>query len=235
MAKRRMFSLSITESDAFTSMPSSSQCLYFHFGMNADDDGVVNNPKSICKIIGANDDDLKILIAKRFIIPIEDSGIIVIKHWRTNNYIQKDRYTPTKYQKELSYLGLDENNAYTVMDTKWIQNGYTDKVRIGKVSIDNNRNKINTHECEEEDILKSDKTLEKSNDIESSSICLDDDEEEEEDDDSSSNSYKIPDSWDDMNSVSKGLYLRTKKRSGESLTEIQEKYLNAFLLSLNKN
>lgn len=113
MANRRMFSKDITDSDAFTSMPLSTQALYFHLGMNADDDGVVNAPKKIQRAIGAAEDDLKLLVAKRFIIPIEDSGIIVIKHWKINNYIQKDRYTPSKYQEELQMLGLDENNAYT--------------------------------------------------------------------------------------------------------------------------
>lgn len=112
MANRRMFSKDITDSDSFTSMPLSTQALYFHLGMNADDDGVVNSPRKIQKSLGATDDDLKLLVAKRFIIPIEDSGIIVIKHWKINNYIQKDRYTPSKYQKELALLGFDENNAY---------------------------------------------------------------------------------------------------------------------------
>ena len=107
-----MFSKDITDSDSFTSMPLSTQALYFHLGMNADDDGVVNSPRKIQKSLGATDDDLKLLVAKRFIIPIEDSGIIVIKHWKINNYIQKDRYTPSKYQKELALLGFDENNAY---------------------------------------------------------------------------------------------------------------------------
>ena len=102
-----MFSKDITESDAFKEMPLSSQALYFHLGMNADDDGVVNNPKSIQRCIGASLDDLKILLAKRFVIAIEESGLIVIKHWKINNYIQRDRYTPTKYQKELKLLGLN--------------------------------------------------------------------------------------------------------------------------------
>lgn len=147
MANRRMFSKDITDSDSFTSMPLSTQALYFHLGMNADDDGVVNSPRKIQKSLGATDDDLKLLVAKRFIIPIEDSGIIVIKHWKINNYIQKDRYTPSKYQKELALLGFDENNAYQTkeislfddtskqMYTKCIQNGYTGQVRIGQVSI----------------------------------------------------------------------------------------------------
>ena len=138
MAKRRMFSKEITESDAFREMPLSSQALYFHLGLSADDDGVVNNPKTVQRCIGASSDDLKILLAKRFVIAIEDSGLIVIKHWRINNYIQKDRYTPSKYQKELRLLGLDENNAYSDVDTICIQNGYSDKERIEKNSEDKN-------------------------------------------------------------------------------------------------
>jgi len=112
MATRRMFSLQIVDSDSFTSMPLSAQALYYCFGMHADDDGVVNAPRKLQRSIGAADDDLKILIAKRFVIPFEESGIIVIKHWKINNYIQKDRYTPSNYQNELKLLGFDENGAY---------------------------------------------------------------------------------------------------------------------------
>jgi len=112
MAKRRMFSADITSSDAFQDMPLSAQALYFHLGMNADDDGVVNSPKAIQRSLGASPDDLRILVAKRFIIPIAESEIVVIKHWKINNLIQKDRYTPSKYQKELELLELDENKAY---------------------------------------------------------------------------------------------------------------------------
>lgn len=122
MAKRRMFSNDITSSDAFQNMPLSAQALYFHLGMSADDDGVVNNPKSIQRCLGASPDDLRILIARRFIIPIAESEIVIIKHWKINNLIQKDRYTPSKYQRELAMLELDENKAYkevgiTLVDT----------------------------------------------------------------------------------------------------------------------
>lgn len=134
MAERRMFTKRITESDSFLDMPSSTQMLYFHFSMNADDDGFVNNPKKIQKMCGASDDDFKLLIAKSFII-LFDSGIIVIKHWKMHNYIQADRYRPTDYVEEKSMLGIKSNKAYTLdvskMDTECIQNGY-----IGKVSID---------------------------------------------------------------------------------------------------
>lgn len=139
MAERRMFTKRITESDSFLDMPSSTQMLYFHFSMNADDDGFVNNPKKIQKMCGASDDDFKLLIAKSFII-LFDSGIIVIKHWKMHNYIQADRYRPTDYVEEKSMLGIKSNKAYTLdvskMDTECIQNGYIGKDSIGKVSID---------------------------------------------------------------------------------------------------
>lgn len=139
MAERRMFAKRITESDAFLDMPSSTQMLYFHFSMNADDDGFVNNPKKIQKMCGASDDDFKLLIAKSFII-LFDSGIIVIKHWKMHNYIQADRYRPTDYVEEKSMLGIKSNKAYTLdvskMDTECIQNGYVGKDSIDKDSID---------------------------------------------------------------------------------------------------
>ena len=139
MAERRMFTKKITESDAFLDMPSSTQMLYFHFSMNADDDGFVNNPKKIQKMCGASDDDFKLLIAKSFII-LFDSGIIVIKHWKMHNYIQADRYRPTDYVEEKSMLGIKSNKAYTLdvskMDTECIQNGYIGKDSIDKESID---------------------------------------------------------------------------------------------------
>ena len=141
MAERRMFTKKITESDAFLDMPSSTQMLYFHFSMNADDDGFVNNPKKIQKMCGASDDDFKLQIAKSFII-LFDSGIIAIKHWKMHNYIQADRYRPTDYVEEKSMLGIKSNKAYTLdvskMDTECIQNGYIGKDSIGKVSIDKN-------------------------------------------------------------------------------------------------
>lgn len=139
MAERRMFTKRITESDSFLDMPSSTQMLYFHFSMNADDDGFVNNPKKIQKMCGASDDDFKLLIVKSFII-LFDSGIIVIKHWKMHNYIQADRYRPTDYVEEKSMLGIKSNKAYTLdvskMDTECIQNGYVGKDSIDKDSID---------------------------------------------------------------------------------------------------
>lgn len=99
MAERRMFSKVVIDSDTFLDMPLSAQALYFHLSMRADDDGFVNNPKRIQAYVGASTDDLKILLAKHFLIPFE-SGVVVIKHWKVHNYIQKDRYKETYYQKE---------------------------------------------------------------------------------------------------------------------------------------
>ena len=112
MAERRMFAKTIVTSDAFLDMPLSARCLYFTLGMLADDDGFVNNPKSIMRQVGACTDDLNLLLLKRFILKF-DSGVIVIKHWRIHNYIQKDRYKETKYIDEKATLMLDEKGAYT--------------------------------------------------------------------------------------------------------------------------
>lgn len=112
MAERRMFAKTIIDSDAFLDMPLSAQALYFHLSMRADDDGFINNPKKIQRMIGGADDDLKLLIAKRFIIPFE-SGIVVIKHWKIHNYIRNDRYKETVYKDEKAQLQLKENGAYS--------------------------------------------------------------------------------------------------------------------------
>lgn len=107
-----MFSPQIIDSDAFLDMSPSAQNLYFHLGMRADDDGFVGSPKKILKIVGGNDDDLKILLAKRFVLGFE-SGVVVIKHWLIHNLIRSDLYKETQYKKEKSTLGLNENGAYT--------------------------------------------------------------------------------------------------------------------------
>lgn len=112
MAERRMFTQKIIDSDAFLDMPLSAHALYFHLNMRADDDGFVNKPKSIMRMIGASEDDLKLLFAKRFVIGFE-SGVLVIKHWRMHNTLRKDRYNPTQYQDEYAMLDVKDNNAYT--------------------------------------------------------------------------------------------------------------------------
>ena len=143
MAERRMFAKTIVLSDAFLDMPLGARCLYMTMGMLADDDGFVNAPKSIMRQSGATEDDLKVLISKKFVIPF-DSGVIVIKHWRINNYLQKDRLQPTKYQDELRELTIEDNGAYSVHDAPCIHEPVymkavsIDKVSIGKDSIDKN-------------------------------------------------------------------------------------------------
>ena len=120
------------DSDAFLDMPASARCLYFTLGMFADDDGFVGSPKGIMRQCGASNDDMKILLAKKFVLDFE-SGVIVIKHWRINNYLQNDRHKNTTYIDELNTLSLDEKGAYT----KCIQNVYTGKDSIDQYSIDN--------------------------------------------------------------------------------------------------
>lgn len=155
MAERRMFAKTIIDSDAFLDMPLSTQALYFHLSMRADDDGFINNPKRIQRVIGAADDDLKVLIAKNFIIPFE-TGIVVIKHWRIHNYLRNDRYTETVYKEEKEQLMLKENKAYTLKNQagypvgipSGIPNGYQtdaqysiDEVSLDKDSINNPKRK----------------------------------------------------------------------------------------------
>ena len=161
MAERRMFAKTIIDSDAFLDMPLSSQCLYFHLSMRADDDGFLNNCKKIQRTIGASDDDLRLLMMKKFIIPFEN-GIVVIKHWKIHNYIQSDRYKPTVYQEEKSQLVLKRNRAYSLcsdelhepdraklpesvvgqsVDAICIQNGYSLEAqdRLGKDRLGKDR------------------------------------------------------------------------------------------------
>ena len=141
MAERRMFAKTIVLSDAFLDMPLSARCLYFTLGMFADDDGFVNSPKGIMRQAGCSEDDMKVLLAKKFLLAF-DSGVIVIKHWRINNYLQKDRYTPTKYGEEKATLTLDENMAYreakALSEAMYTQEVYTQD-RLGKDSIGKDR------------------------------------------------------------------------------------------------
>jgi hypothetical protein len=152
MAERRMFSKTITGGDAFLDMPLTTQALYFHLAMLADDEGFINSPKKIQRMIGASDDDMRVLISEQFIIKFE-SGIVAVKHWRIHNYIPKDRFRPTMFTDEKSQLITDGNGAYEISTSPCIQDVYkTDtnciqsvyemdtqdrlgKVRIGEDSI----------------------------------------------------------------------------------------------------
>lgn len=113
LAQKRMFTMKIVDSDAFLDMPATTQCLYFHLNMRADDDGFIGNPKRIMKITGASEDDLRLLIAKRFVLTFED-GVIVIKHWRMHNTLSRDRYVETSYTDEKKMLLLKDNGSYSL-------------------------------------------------------------------------------------------------------------------------
>jgi uncharacterized phage protein (TIGR02220 family) len=142
MAQKRMFDKSIIDSDAFLDMSLSSQALYFHLNMRADDEGFINNPKRIMRMIGCNDDDLTILILKKFILPFE-SGVIVIKHWRINNYLRADRFNPTSCFDERKNLEIQKNGIYSIKMNDGIpfdnQMPTTGCHRIEKNRIEENR------------------------------------------------------------------------------------------------
>lgn len=147
MAERRMFAKTIVDSDMFIDMPMSARLLYYDLAMRADDDGFVNSPKKIMRFVGASMDDMNVLIAKQFIIPFE-SGVVVIKHWKIHNYIQKDRYKATSYQAEKESLTLKNGTYYTDdlpdisnLDTECIQDVYSldTQVRLGKVRLGKDR------------------------------------------------------------------------------------------------
>ena len=149
MAERRMFAKTIIDSDAFLDMPASTQLLYFHLSMRADDDGFINNPKKVQRMVGCCDDDLKLLVVKNFIIPFE-SGVVVIKHWRIHNFIRTDRYKETVYQEEKARLDTKDNKAYTLCSPPGMTLGIPndnqmdtqdrlgkDRLELGKDNIDN--------------------------------------------------------------------------------------------------
>lgn len=143
MAERRMMSKSIIKSDTFLDMPATTQNLYFHMLLDADDDGFINAPKSIMRMIGAKEDDMKVLVAKQFVIPFE-SGVVVIKDWKIHNYIQNDRYKPSALP-ERDLINIQKDKSYTLkvdisdMDTKCIQDVSIGKDRIGKVRLGKDR------------------------------------------------------------------------------------------------
>lgn len=165
MAQRRMFSKQITDTDAFLDMPATAQNLYFHLNMHADDDGFLGNAKTIKRMVGASDDDLKIITAKQFILVFDD-GVSVIRDWHIHNYIQKDRYHPTVYQEDKEKLQLTKNKQYQIssnqhkeienaevkqLDTECIQDvPKTDtevrlgksKVRLGKARLGKSKSKL---------------------------------------------------------------------------------------------
>lgn len=112
MAERRCFSMSIVDSDAFMEMPLSTQCFYFHLGMRADDYGFVNNPRRIAKLVGASDDDFKLLVSKRFLL-LFDNGVVVIKHWLMHNTVKNDRIKLPQYPDIAAKIFIKQNKSYT--------------------------------------------------------------------------------------------------------------------------
>lgn len=149
MAQKRMFTMKIVDSDAFLDMPATTQCLYFHLNMRADDDGFIGNPKRIMKMTGASEDDLRLLIAKRFVLTFED-GVIVIKHWRMHNTLSRDRYTETSYIDEKRMLLLKENGSYSLASGNVIDD--TKLIERSNRQTHNRRNKDATKTHAEKDI-----------------------------------------------------------------------------------
>ena len=151
MADRRMFSKAVTRNDIFMDMPLTTQALYFHLGVEADDDGFLSNAKVIQRMIGASEDDLKLLFAKGFLIHLGDGNICVIRHWKQNNQIKKDRYHETIYLQEKAMLRIDENNTYQIaLEPECIQDvsKSVPQIRIDKISKD----KINIGEYSEGEV-----------------------------------------------------------------------------------
>lgn len=170
MAKKRMFSNAIIDSDEFLGMSLSAQCLYFHLNMRADDDGFVNNPKNIMKMVGAKEDDLKLLIVKKFLLLFE-SGVVVIKHWRIHNAIKYANYRETNYTEEKSKLYLKKNYSYTLdsnqgtalikkREEKNIDEMRIDEKRLDEIRLDKNRiDKINDTYKDTDIVLDNDNEL----------------------------------------------------------------------------
>lgn len=162
MARRRMFSLDIVDTDNFLDMPSSTQALYFHLGMRADDDGFVSSPKRITKTVNCAEGDLKLLITKGYLIPFE-SGVVVISDWKINNELKKDRYKPTIHLSEFEKIQTQKNKSYSLItsmtDTKCFRNvskmdtqDSIGKDSIGKDSIDKEPGEVQKKKAPEETI-----------------------------------------------------------------------------------
>lgn len=166
-----MFSKKITDTDSFLDMPLSTQALYFHLNMGADDEGFVDKVKTIQRTIGASNDDLKVLIGKGFLIPFE-SGVVVIRHWRIHNYIQADRFQATIYQDEKEQLDFDKSKIASIKPLdQCIQNvsKMDTQVRLGEDSLDKDRlDKVNNLYSDE------DKKKSLSQIIKSSSVKIND-------------------------------------------------------------
>lgn len=171
MASKRMFSLSVIDTDAFLEMPCSTQALYFHLCMRADDDGFVGSPKIITRTVGASEDDLKLLIAKRFVLIFED-GVIVIKHWRMHNTLSVNRYKETAYLEDKALLKLKPNKAYTLGDGAEIDDAKLIEMGARQTKDEQKTNKRRTVDGQKSnaDKIRIDKNRIEENSIEEDSI-----------------------------------------------------------------
>ena len=163
MGKRRMVCTDITRSDAFLEMPSTSRLLYYDLLQDSDDEGFVDNPKTIIRMTGASIDDLQVLIGKKFVIlPDETKGVVVIKHWFIHNYIRKDRMVETNYKDLKALLEFDENGAYT-MSTKCLpcDNQMSAQDKLSKDKLSKYKNNIRHKQGQYMNVLLSDEEMEK--------------------------------------------------------------------------
>ena len=153
MARRRMFSLDVVDTDKFMDMPPTTQNLYFHLGMRADDDGFVSSPKKVAMICGSCATDLQLLVSNDFIIPFEN-GVILITDWKANNYLRKDRYTESRFKEYLNTVEVD-NDKYIVAasstsltcgipkDNQTVDKRHTDGChRLGKDRIELGKDRV---------------------------------------------------------------------------------------------
>ncbi|HEN4473268.1 TPA: DnaD domain protein [Streptococcus agalactiae] len=148
MAQKRMFSNIITDTDRFLDMPASSQNLYFHLNMHADDDGFVDSPKRIMRNVGAGNDDMNVLLSKKFVLKF-DSGLILIKDWKIHNVIRKDMYKPTVYTEEKSQIIVDDTKSYQFRN-EYVPQNRLDKNRLDKNRLDKDREETIFHFVENE-------------------------------------------------------------------------------------
>lgn len=228
MARRRMVCIEIVGDDEFLDMPATSQLLYFHLCVRADDDGFCANYKSVMKLINAHTDDLKILIAKRYVLEAHNQ-VILIKHWWLHNTIRKDVYKPSTQLRHNPDLYLDENNAYTFEKTN---KNYL-KIRgifLGKEEVETPLCYSSVTEPLTERYRKLDKNRLDKIKLDKNIIDKRDDEEEEEDIDTpiiDETNLAIPEKWN-AKETSQALKLKIKKENNETLTIDEENFLSAF-------
>jgi len=162
MANRRMFSRQIARSDAFLDMPLSTQALYFQIGLDCDDDGICQSAKSVMRLVGANQNDLDVLVAKKFLIPFPN-GVYVVKHWKINNYIQSDRYKPSAFKEVRELLNVKENRSYTTDKAQGkplcLLNGYTADTVDTQYSIGKDSREVEKYSTEVDEYKYLDNSL----------------------------------------------------------------------------